>query len=95
MRLTPRQKEVLRTIYSFRNREVIWAGFYKDLTGWVRPKDIGGVDGSYHSRVLRQLEAKGLVLKSPRNEYDCSYRYKITKAGIEVAEGEDRSDTVC
>lgn len=94
MMLTPRQKEVLRTVYSLRNREILWAGFYNDLTGWVRPKDIGGVDGSYHSRALRQLEAKGLVLKSPRNEYDCSYRYKITKAGIEVAEGGETGDPV-
>jgi len=89
MRLTPRQKEVLCAIYSLRNRELLWAGFYYDLTGWVRPKDIGGVDGSYHSRALRQLEAKGLVSKSMRTPGDCSYRYKITQAGIKVAEGRD------
>jgi len=51
---------------------------------WVRPMDIGGTAGSYHSRVLQRLTKKGLVQKKLRKPakqygYNRAYLYRLVQ----------------
>lgn len=50
LKLTDKQKKILASLFG---------------SDWLRPMDIGGSDGSSHSRILRQLENKGLVESKP------------------------------
>lgn len=45
--LPPRQRELFRVL--------------EDYGGWATPVDVGGSNGSHHSKTLRTLAAKGLV----------------------------------
>ena len=56
---------------------------------WVRPMDVGGTDGSHHSRTLARLSEQGLAERRKRNTLTNvvvggrrgSYVYRITEAG--------------
>ena len=55
---------------------------------WHRPMDVGGHDGSHHSRTLAAICERGWVERMPRisiaNERGSSrgsYRYRLTSAG--------------
>lgn len=39
---------------------------FEPAGAWARPMDLGGKDGSNHSRVLAALVRKGLVERAPR-----------------------------
>jgi len=79
VKLTVRQKETLALLYPDR---------------WVRPMEIGGGDGTYHSKVLRQLVRKGVVesKENPRSlmaifhSPKAGRMYRLTAAGQEYAQ---------
>lgn len=56
---------------------------------WLRPMDVGGSDGSHHSRTLSRLVGRGLAERQKRNTITNvlrngrrgSYVYRITDAG--------------
>ena len=53
-------------------------------TGWLRPMDLGGRNGSNHSAVLAALERRGLVESRQRRGapgYRGSKVYRLTLAG--------------
>ena len=53
-------------------------------TGWLRPMDLGGRNGSNHSGVLAALERRGLVESRQRSGapgYRGSKVYRLTAAG--------------
>lgn len=57
--------------------------------GWLRPLDLGGRNGSYHSDTLNQLRRKGLVVGIQRTGMKGlrgSKVYQISAKGIEVIE---------
>lgn len=57
----------MTTELTAREREVL-AQLKEDWPNeWVRPMDIGGRDGSDHSRVLKALAVKGLLERARRN----------------------------
>ena len=49
---TSRQEQLLQALISYR--------------GWARPMDVGGTDGSHHSKTLAALWRQGLVERRPR-----------------------------
>ena len=59
---------------------------------WLRPMDVGGTDGSHHSRTLARLVKAGLAERKKRgtltntlfNGRRGSYRYRITEVGESV-----------
>lgn len=55
---------------------------------WRRPMDLGGSDGSKHSRVLARLVNKGLVVRKSRNPLGDRPRwlYRISPTGIRRVE---------
>lgn len=66
---------------------------------FVRPMDIGGRDGSYHSAVLARLCKKGFAAREPRgtltnylrgfgkgSKRASSWLYRITPLGFETLE---------
>lgn len=56
-------------------------------SGWVRPRALGGRDGSHHSAVLAQLEVRGLVESKVRSPGVRGSRlYRLTPAGMAVVE---------
>lgn len=56
-------------------------------SGWVRPRALGGRDGSHHSAVLAQLEVRGLVESKVRSPGVRGSRlYRLTAAGATVVD---------
>ncbi|SHW61382.1 Uncharacterised protein [Mycobacteroides abscessus subsp. abscessus] len=56
-------------------------------SGWLRPLDLGGRDGSNHSAVLAQLVRRGLVESKARSYGDRGWKlYRITPAGRSTLE---------
>lgn len=56
-------------------------------SGWVRPRALGGRDGSHHSAVLAQLEVRGLVESKVRSPGVRGSRlYRLTPAGAAVVD---------
>lgn len=56
--------------------------------GWFKPMNVGGRNGSHHSRTLRKLERKGLI-ESERMTWAGassrgSRRYRITEPGLKA-----------
>lgn len=51
--------------------------------GWLRPMDLGGRDGSYHSAALARMVKRGWVERENRHAWGIrpAYRYRITKDG--------------
>ena len=80
--LTERQLEVLKSLQGHRSDALRWAS----VSLWARPLDVGGCSRSYHSAVLNQLAAKGLVEIKPlaKGMTRPPKYYKITPAGLEV-----------
>lgn len=75
-RLSRLQEEVLADFWS--------SGFAADV--WVRPMDIGGINGSYRSSVLTQLEQHGLVESRIRESgLRNSKLYRLTVSGKKCA----------
>lgn len=75
MKLTSRQLEVLRTLAACQLR-------------WARPMDVGGRDDSHHSKTLKALARRGLVIRRRRNTLmnmlrsrRGSYVYRIAENG--------------
>jgi hypothetical protein len=75
--------------------------FYKDGDyGYVRPMDVGGTNGSLHSRILARLCKHGLVERRRRNticNVFCnssrgSYMYAITDAGVSAIDSVTSGD---
>lgn len=66
---------------------------------WLRPMDIGGTDGSHHSRTLAKLVKRGLVERRKRNTitnvilngHRGSYVYRITDQGEEFLKSLDEA----
>lgn len=75
-KLTANQYEVLCALQ-------VWEENCEDDTVWARPMDIGGYDGSHHSKTLGQLVDKGLVKKYRRQVgvSGGSNLYAITRNG--------------
>lgn len=62
-------------------------------TEWLRPMDVGGHDGSHHSRVLAKLARKGLADRARRDSIANmiggsrgSYIYRLSAEGLRVAQ---------
>lgn len=80
MKLTDRQRELL---------------VHLDDELWLRPMDVGGTDGSHHSRTLAQLARKGLAEESrggdsARGTARHGYRFRRTPAGRAAVYGTRR-----
>lgn len=83
---------------SERQREVLEAlGALTEKGNFVRPMDLGGRDGSHHSKTLRGLVTDGLAERQPRDTlanflrgYGLdsprarSWLYRITPAGLQA-----------
>jgi hypothetical protein len=85
--LTSRDLEVLRDLRSANKQ----AKQHDHHDGYVRPMDVGGGDGSYHSGVLAKLVRHGLV---KRRHYGSnrSYLYRIRKKGRKLLDKERTTD---
>ena len=78
--MTDRQREMLMQLYHSRDEEPV----YSRRRGWLRPLEMGGGDGSWHSGVLKQLVDQGLVSRSHYGS-NRSWLYKITEGGVAAA----------
>lgn len=68
------------------NQTVVLLQFGSE-SGWLRPLDLGGRDGSNHSAVLAQLIRRGLVESKVRSFGDRGSKlYRITPAGRSILE---------
>ncbi len=77
--LTPRQLEILKTLYELR-------GQMGPASLW-RPKDLGAYRHSHHAKTLTTLEQQGLVAREALScGVKAQYGYKITEKGLETIE---------
>ena len=83
VKITDRQKDILKTLaWLHRKPEQCSRG-----GGFCTPMDVGGQDGSYHSRVLSQLVKKGLAVDtSDGRRWAGSKGYKISETGLSLVE---------
>lgn len=50
---------------------------------WLRPMDVGGTDGSHHSKTLAQLAGKGLAERILRGGHTrAAWAYRATALGM-------------
>lgn len=74
--MTPRQRELLRALCDV------------DGDDFVRPMDVGGTDGSHHSKTLRQLVAKGYAERRERGGWTRNaWGYRATDKGRAALHG--------
>ena len=81
MKLTAEEWDVLENAKTF-------ADCYPDQ--WARPMDLGGFDGSWHSRIAAKLAAKSLLERRDRGSLTgrrAVWLYRITEAGRLVLQG--------
>jgi len=61
---------------------------------WLTPMQMGGTDGSHHSKTLAQLVAKGLAERSSRGGHTRNvWQYRRTPAGQKVDADASRGPT--
>lgn len=77
--LTPRQLELLKSLYELRTQ--------MGAASLWRPKDLGAYRHSHHAKTLSSLEQQGLVEREPCSEtVRTQYGYRITTKGHDTFE---------